>query len=90
MERFAVRPSLESLFTAGDDRLRCNASMRKAFHLHGYTLREISEFLDVHPTTVWRRIHGVPQADTGKGVCVENEDVTPCSCAPAANQDLTP
>jgi len=90
VERFAVRPSLESLFAAGDDRQRCNASMREAFHRHGYTLREISEFLDVHATTVWRRIHRVPQTDTGKDVCAENHDVTRCSSAPAVNQDLTP
>ena len=90
VQRFAVRPSLAALFASGDDRLTCNVSMREAFHRHGYTLREISEFLHVHPTTVWRRVHSVPQAVTEEGVCVESPDLMSSPSAPAQNQDLTP
>src|SRR5262245_44061746 len=90
MERFAVRPPLAALFASSDDRLTCNVSMREAFHRHGYTLREISEFLHVHPTTVWRRIHSMPQAATEKGVCVESPDLTLSPSGRAQNQDLTP
>ena len=90
VERFAVRPPLEALFASCDDRLTCNVSIREAFHRHGYTLREISEFLHVHPTTVWRRIHSKAQAVTEEGVRVERPDLTSSPSAPAQNQDLTP
>ena len=57
-ERFAVRPGLDDLFgNAGDARPR-DASMREAFVRHGYTLREIGDFLGLHSSTVWWRING--------------------------------
>lgn len=55
-ERFAVRPSLDVLFANVQGAQACDLSMRDAFERHGYTLREIGEFIGRHPGTVWKRI----------------------------------
>ena len=60
-ERFACRPTLDRLFAnVGDARAR-DRSMRDAFERHGYTLREISDFVGRPPATVWRRIRRVAE-----------------------------
>jgi putative transposase len=55
-ERFAVRPSLDTLLAEACDGSARNALIRKAFRLYGYTLREIGVFIGRHPSTVSRRI----------------------------------
>ena len=60
-ERFAARPPLDSLFTDAIDAHALDVSMRDAFEHHGYTLREIGEFIGRHPGTVWRRIRRVAE-----------------------------
>ena len=55
-ERFGCRPTLDRLFAnAGDARAR-DRSTRDAFERHGYTLRQIGDFVGRSPATVWRRI----------------------------------
>jgi REP element-mobilizing transposase RayT len=58
-ERFADRPRLIDLFAIGADACAREIAIRKAFDDHGYTLREIGEFLGVHPSTVWRHVRGL-------------------------------
>jgi putative transposase len=55
-ERFACRPSLAHLFTNSGDRDALDVAMWAAFERHGYTLREVGEFLGRPPATVWRRV----------------------------------
>jgi REP element-mobilizing transposase RayT len=55
-ERFASRPSLHMLFSDTAGRHTVNRAMRDAHFCHAYTLRQIADFHDCHPTTVWRRI----------------------------------
>jgi hypothetical protein len=55
-ERHPVRPSLAELFAGIDDRAACDRVMLEAFQRYGYTLRELGDVIERHPTTVWRRI----------------------------------
>jgi len=64
-ERFSVRPPLDLLLAVDDVRLR-DAAMRDAFEYHGYTLREIGNAIDRHPSTVWRRIRRVSAASLSR------------------------
>jgi REP element-mobilizing transposase RayT len=65
-ERFACRPSLDRIFEYADDAAALDQSMREAFEHHGYTLREIGDFVRRPANTVWRRIRRVSgQADRG-------------------------
>lgn len=41
--------------------------MRDAFEPHGYTLREIGNFIGRSPATVWRRIRRVAERPAGAG-----------------------
>lgn len=75
-ERFAVRPGLDRLFGNARDARSRDASMREAFARHGYTLREIGDFLGLPPSTVWWRIKRVRENPTGSGT-LENRDLTP-------------
>jgi putative transposase len=56
-ERFAGRPSLESLLAGAQDSVSRDAAMREAFLKHAYTLREIARAVGSKPATVWRHIH---------------------------------
>jgi len=58
-ERFAVRPPLELVLAADDDPKVRDVALREAFEYYGYTLREIADFIERHPCTVWRRIRRV-------------------------------
>jgi REP element-mobilizing transposase RayT len=58
-ERYADRPPLEALFAQADSAAGRQLATRHAFDDHGYTLREIADFLGVAPTTVWRHARGV-------------------------------
>jgi DNA-directed RNA polymerase specialized sigma24 family protein len=55
-QRFALRPALAVLFTnvlSKDDRdARCALAVRE----HGYTMKEIAEFLGLHYSTVSRAL----------------------------------
>jgi REP element-mobilizing transposase RayT len=55
-ERFASRPSLHMLLSDAVGRHAINRAMKDAHFCHAYTLRQIANFVDTHPTTVWRRI----------------------------------
>jgi len=55
-QRFALRPALAALFTSvmsKDDR---DARCALAVHEHGYTMKEIAEFLGLHYSTVSRAL----------------------------------
>ena len=58
-ERFACRPVLERLFADACDDSAVDRSMRAAFERHGYTLREIGDFIGRSPATVCKRIRRV-------------------------------
>jgi putative transposase len=63
-ERFACRPSLDRIFECAHDAAALDQRMREAFERHGYTLREIGDFVRRPANTVWRRIRRVDgQAD---------------------------
>ncbi len=55
-ERFAMRPSLEQLFAGPQDGSCRDSLMSEAFRSHGYTLREIAQLFDIHPSTVFKHI----------------------------------
>jgi len=55
-ERFAVRPPLGRIFTCERDAHARDRFMLEAFDTHGYSLREIGEFIGKRPKTVWKRI----------------------------------
>jgi hypothetical protein len=67
-ERFADRPRLTDLFAVGADACAREIAIRKAFDDHGYTLREIGEFLGVHPSTVWRHVRGLARRGRRRAV----------------------
>ena len=65
VQRFALRPELAALFAGiasrGDRNARCAVAVRE----HGYTLKEIGEFLGLHYATVSRALSrdaGLPNA----------------------------
>lgn len=58
-ERYADRPALAELFSGTDVEDARQAATRCAFDDHGYTLREIAEFLGIAPATVWRHARGI-------------------------------
>lgn len=58
-ERFACRPVLERLFADACDDSAVDRSMRAAFERHGYTLREIGDFIGRSPASVCKRIRRV-------------------------------
>ena len=65
-ERYAVRPSLESMLSdCHDSAARCRL-MTVAYWRYGYTLREIGTLLGYHESTVWRQIHRATSATTSK------------------------
>lgn len=53
-ERFAARPPLEDVLVGAGHLDWC---MHDAYWAYGYGLREIGAWLNLHPSTVWRRIH---------------------------------
>ena len=56
--RLAGRPTLATLFkqSGPDDRSRRNVSIAKAYLDHGYTMKEIGQFLGLHYATVSRAV----------------------------------
>jgi len=51
-ERLANRPTLAQLFEGVQGKAARNARIHEAVRLHRYTLREVGEFLGLHPSTV--------------------------------------
>ena len=51
-QRYPARPPLDELFTAYDNKTERDHRVVEAHIAHGYLLREIAEYLDIHYTTV--------------------------------------
>ncbi len=51
-QRAAARPSLEELFAGAKGKAGRDARIYQAVRVHGYTLREVAEFVGLHYTTV--------------------------------------
>ena len=66
-DRFAARPPLDSLFL-DVDRPSLAEAARTAFHVHGYTLKDISELVGRSPSTICKWIHRI-EAEQGKKHC---------------------
>ena len=59
MQRFANRPTIADVFKEKiQNRQSSNKQMYKAHIKHGYTLKEIADYLGVHYTTVSKAIKG--------------------------------
>jgi putative transposase len=74
-ERFACRPPLEQLIDRTTVAAALDLAMRDAFENHGYTAREIGEFVGRPAATVWRRIRRAAErlatADSGGNAKIE-------------------
>ena len=55
-QRFALRPSLGELFAGDTSRRERDARCVVAVRDHGYTMKEVAEFLDLHYATVSRAL----------------------------------
>jgi putative transposase len=55
-QRFALRPELAALFTGVKSRVDRDARCVLAVREHGYTMRAVAQFLDVHYCTVTRAL----------------------------------
>lgn len=51
-QRSAGRPNLAELFTGVRDKASRDEGIHEAVRVHGYTLREVADFLGLHYTTV--------------------------------------
>ncbi len=58
-ERFVARPTLCVVFSNVSSFESETEAIREAFLVHAYTLREIGQFLNRHPGTIWARVQGV-------------------------------
>jgi REP element-mobilizing transposase RayT len=68
-DRFACRPSLHQIFERHHDPAALDQGMGDAFQRHGYTLRDIGDFVGRPPKTVWRRIRrAAARADPSRAV----------------------
>ena len=59
-QRLAARPSLEALFSEIPDKTARNLAIHEARYAHEYTLKELSEFLGLHYSTIsviTKRVH---------------------------------
>ena len=54
VQRFAVRPSLDSLFPEGQTKQERNQAIARAGHQHGYSQQEIAAHIGLHYSTVSR------------------------------------
>jgi REP element-mobilizing transposase RayT len=61
--RMLHRPDLASPFPTPErvDKIRRNQAIREAYHEHGYSQKEISDYLGLHPTTVSKVIRKNPE-----------------------------
>jgi len=51
-QRYASRPSLEKIFRGQEAKVKRDRSINAAHMSHGYTLKEIADYLGIHYTTV--------------------------------------
>jgi putative transposase len=51
-ERLAGRPSLDDLFSDVHDKVMRNERIHQAMRVHEYTLKELSEYLGLHYSTI--------------------------------------
>lgn len=58
-ERTVARPTLMELFANVPDAESESRAICEAFLTHAYTLREVGQFLNKHPGTIWARVKGV-------------------------------
>ena len=73
-DRFACRSPLERIFRHADEAATLDQAMYDAFERHGYTLREIGEFVRRPADTVWRRIRRAKRR-VACGLPVENTKI---------------
>jgi hypothetical protein len=59
-QRYAGRPSLDKIFRGQKAKAQRDKSIHAAHMSHGYTLKEIADYLRVHCTTVSKVIGKVP------------------------------
>jgi len=62
-QRLLKRTPLEEIFAGADT---TDAGIFKAYHEHGYTMREIAEHLGVHYATVSRHLRRVEQQENSR------------------------
>ena len=62
-QRLPDRPTLEEIFAGA---ATTDEGIFKAYHEHGYTMREIAEYLGVHYATVSRRLRKAEQQENGR------------------------
>jgi putative transposase len=74
-DRFACRPSLERIFENAHDAAALDQAMRRAFERHGYTLREIGDFVRRPACTVWRRIRRADGSIASPALPVEHATI---------------
>jgi REP element-mobilizing transposase RayT len=55
-ERYVARPTLQEILVQSSTSPGVDESICQAFFRHAYTLREIGDFVGLHPGTVWKRI----------------------------------
>ena len=74
-ERFACRPSLGQLLSNSRGPAALDFAMQDAFERHGYSAREIGDFVGRPAATIWRRIRRAsqrhPAADGGETAKIE-------------------
>ena len=61
-KRYVARPSLNEILPQEDKKLK-NQAIYQAYLKHGYTLKEIAEYIDVHYSTVSRVIKRIERED---------------------------
>jgi putative transposase len=67
-QRFALRPGLDSLLRGVERGPDLDWAVRTAFREHGYTLREIGEYVGRPPSTVWSWVRRAVAAPRPSGL----------------------
>jgi REP-associated tyrosine transposase len=66
-QRFAARPPLERIFAGGTSKADRNVGVVLAVRAHGYTMREVAEFLGCHYATISRILaHAATEPERGQ------------------------
>jgi REP element-mobilizing transposase RayT len=71
-ERYAIRPTLESILADSHDSVSRRRSMAEAYRRYGYTLREIGQLLGCHVSTVLKQIR-LAESAQARSTCDRGE-----------------